>query len=135
MRMVIVSDQDRQRFCQLLNAIELGKRKFIAEFKVYRLVRSLKQNKLYFKWLQCIKDETGNDVDTLHDYFKGKYLVGELVNIFGQERKKHVSTTNLDTKQFSEYLEHIKQEMLQEGIYLPSPGEQGWDEFYARYGI
>jgi hypothetical protein len=87
-------------------------------------------------WLSCIKAKTGNDIYILHKYFKGKYLVPETKYVFGKTIVSSPSTASLDSKQFYEYMESIRMEMRDEqGIDLPKPGDQVWDQFYFEYGI
>ena len=133
MRMIIASEADRARFIKSVNTVELGKKRFIGEIKVHRQKRTIKQNSLYFMWLACIRDETGNDVDTLHEYFKRKFLPWRSISVFDDEVVQVSSTTSLNTKEFSEYMEKIKLDMINQAIFLPEPGEQGFDEFYAKY--
>jgi len=136
MRMIVLDSSSRLEFIRRIQEILLdGKRKFIAEFKLYRVQRSIRQNRLYYLWLNCIKDETGNDVEYLHSYFKNKFLTHIQREIFGEEYDIVPSTRGLDTKEFTDYLEKIRIKMLEQCIYLPEPGEQGWDDFYLRYGI
>jgi hypothetical protein len=42
-------------------------------------------------------------------------------------------SSKLDSKQFSKFLECIKLEMNEQDIYLPEPGQVGWDEFEIKY--
>jgi hypothetical protein len=86
-------------------------------------------------WLHCISDETGNDPEDLHEYFGKKYLPWISKQVFDEEVTRRLSTTQLDSKQFTEYLDRIKAEMLNQGIFLPEPGEQAFDDFYARYKV
>ncbi len=135
MRMMICNDRDRLEFIHRINQVELKERSFVAEFKMFRKVRSLRSNRLYFMWLNCVKDETGQDTEDLHIYFKQKYLPWSTSEVFGDEIRRVTSTKNLDSKQFSEYLEKIRMEMQAQAIYLPQPGEKEFDAFYAHYGL
>lgn len=135
MRLIVNDDNSRNRFIDIIKRIELKDRTFVADFKLFRRVRTLKQHRLYFMWLNCVKDETGQDVDDLHAYFKEKHLPWSTSEVFGSEVRRVTSTKNLDSKQFSEYLEKIRMEMLQQGIFLPQPGEAEFDAFYAHYGL
>jgi hypothetical protein len=70
--------------------------------------RSSDQNALYWMWLKCIEDETGQNKDITHEFCKGQFLdkcIFELRNIKIPVNK---TTTTLDTKQFTDYLEKIK---------------------------
>ena len=133
MRMIISSEADRAEFIRCVMAVDLKKR-FVGELKVYRKMRSVSSNNLYWMWLTCIKDDTGNDVNTLHQYFKRKYLPWKSVSVFDDEVIQITSTTSLDSKEMTEYMDKIKQEMLGQSIFLPEPGDQGYEPFYLRYG-
>lgn len=135
MRTIICNTIDLNAFIDRIRQFPVDKKKFIAEFKLYRRQRSLRQNRLYRLWLSCIVDETGNSEVNLHEYFKQKYLRWSVEEIFGEEIQVRASTRALDSKEFTYYLENIRVEMLEQGIFLPEPGMQGWDDFYIRYGI
>lgn len=110
--------------------------------------RSLAQNSLYWKWLSVIEKKTGNDKDQLHFEFKKKFLI----NILKRDDKEYAemclalsalkqseseqfeaiangviretSTTRMDTKQYTEYLQQIEAYSLAKlGISLPVPDD------------
>jgi hypothetical protein len=96
--------------------------------------RSVKQNSLYWMWLTCIQDETGNDKNDLHKYFAEKFLGIEEVEIFGVKQLRIKSTPDNDTKEFTDYLEKIRLFVAEEqSIYLPSPQMQGYEDFIFTY--
>ena len=96
--------------------------------------RTLDQNRLYWLWLSCIAKETGNDKDDLHEYFIYKYLNPELIQVFEKMIYKRLSTTQLDTKQFTEYLNKIQIFANTElAIELPNPEDKKFEEFYEYY--
>jgi hypothetical protein len=98
--------------------------------------RSVSQNRLYWLWLACIADETGNDKDALHEFFKQKYLSGRetTLRVINETVVTRLSTTDLDLKEMTLYLDCISQFALAElGISLPQPRDFGWEEFYERY--
>lgn len=130
---LIVTEDDRREFLRLLSSANLD-RPLVAEFKVFRKNRSIKQNSLMWLWFRCIEDETGNDIVTLHNYFCEKYLGWSLKTVFGDYHRKIPGTSGLDTKEFDTFLEKIRMDMQDnQNIHLPLPDEQGWDEFYAKY--
>lgn len=95
--------------------------------------RSISQNSLYWLWLTCIEQETGNDRDELHELFKKKYIIPETKEVFGEELIFY-TTKNKDTSQFKEYLDKIQIFANTElSITLPDPESQYWDEFYSYY--
>ena len=96
--------------------------------------RTLDQNKLYWLWLSCIAKETGNDKADLHEYFIYKYLNPELVQVFEKMIYKRLSTSTLDTKQFTGYLNKIQVFANTElAIELPNPEDKKFAEFYEYY--
>lgn len=121
---------DLNRHIALLQDVQLRQgRRYQAIFKESRPIRSTQQNKLYWLWLTAIAAETGNDQHDLHEYFGTKYLprrevLRELVR---------VSTTTLDTKQFTTYLDHIQAEAGDLGIELVNPEDQRFEAFREYY--
>lgn len=99
--------------------------------------RSLPQNALYWMWLSLVSHELAGstkDSEVYHDYFRGKYLQSDRVTMpDGTVMDKLQSTTTLDTKQFTDYLENIRIEMIEHGINLPLPNEPGYDEMIDYY--
>ena len=96
--------------------------------------RTLDQNRLYWLWLTCISVNTGNEKEDLHEYFIYKYLNPELVQVFEKMIYKRLSTTQLDTKQFTGYLNKIQVFANTElAIELPNPEDLKFAEFYEYY--
>lgn len=110
--------------------------------------RSKAQNRLYWKWLHEIHKKTGNDEDQLHFEFKKKFLIGILkrdddeyaamclaISALKQSESeqyraiadgviRETSTTRMDTKQFTNYLQLIEVFALKEfGMVLPVPDD------------
>jgi len=84
----------------------------------YRRLRSLNQNRRYWKLLQLASEQTGNDAEDLHEFFKGKYLEPVTVSIGGQARIVPMSTTRLKTDEFGEYVNRVESFLVGEGIWL-----------------
>jgi hypothetical protein len=110
--------------------------------KIYRVKvtkkknkRSLDQNALYWMWLTCIEQETGNEKEDLHDFFRIKYLGGEWREVFGEKCFKIVSTTKLNTDIFRQYLNKVQIFANTElGITLPNPEDRQFEHFKEYYG-
>jgi hypothetical protein len=133
MKLIIKNDGDRQTLITKLMQIKLDK-PYEVTVKLHRRCRSLAQNKLLHMWLKCISDETGNSTETLYVYFCQRYLPWNTELCFGKEIQKQIGgSSKLNTKEFTEFLDNINQEMAEQGIMLPQPREIGWDEFYSRY--
>lgn len=70
--------------------------------------RSLKLNRTYWMYLTMIGDHLGYTKHEMHDYFKSKYLC-DITVVNGEETITCISTSDLPTKEFCEYLESIFQ--------------------------
>lgn len=115
----------------------------------YKRNRSREQNSLMWKWLTVIEAETGQDRESLHEHYKSKFLSRILVRddpkyaemsarvkavradglheIADQMRSQIMfltSTSVLNTKQFSEYMDLIERDAADMGIALPQPPER-----------
>lgn len=107
---------------------------YLISFEKYNKIRSIQSNKLYWLWLNCIAEETGNDSDILHEYFKNKYLKKYYSECFESQLLITITTTKLDNKQFWEYLEKIKMFASTElNIILPEPKDKEFEEFLSYY--
>jgi len=113
---------------------KLPDKRYTIEIKQKREQRSISQNALYWLWMACIMNETGNDKIDLHKFFTEKYLPVSFHLVFGKQIERSVSTTSLDTIQFTHYLERIQQFASSElGIILPKPEDLQWAKFYEQY--
>ena len=77
------------------------------EIDKFRISRSNQQNKLYWAYLRLCEEETGNDANDLHDYFKRKFLPPQFKEIMGETIKLPASTTRLNKTEFGIYLDKI----------------------------
>lgn len=88
--------------------------------------RSLSANAYYWVLISILEGETGQDSDSLHDFFKTKFLPKRNV-VFrqtGESTEVQGSTAALDSFNFFEYVEKIRAFAIQElNIYLPTPDE------------
>lgn len=73
---------------------------------VKKPTRSIEQNSLYWSILEQIENEIGTHKDELHDFFKAKFLSRPVMSALW-EYTSIVSTTALDTKEFTDYIEKI----------------------------
>ena len=106
----------------------------IINLSLKRKKRSVNANNLYWKWLKCLEDETGQPKEDYHDYFKDKYIGVSTKVVFGKTIIKEPTTTNKNTKEFSEYMKSVKHESLHDfNINLPNPDDLGYKEFIDKY--
>lgn len=76
--------------------------------KQYRRIRSVKQNALYWLYLGALSEWSGHTTEELHQFFKLKFLPRRFITVLNEEVQDEPSTTVLDDKEFSEYLERIQ---------------------------
>ena len=69
--------------------------------------RSISQNNLYWKYLGIIENESGNNADDLHEFFKRKFLGKRSLKMFDEDFEVTTSTTSLNKLEFGEYLDKI----------------------------
>lgn len=132
MKKKLITEADRNEAMTALVRIDL-KDGYYFELSKRRKVRTVSQNRLERLWLACIADETGNDSNELHDYFKEKWIEPKEINMFG-EKKLVYSTRNLNTIQFKNFLDKIQIFAQTElSIALPIPTDKNWDDFYETY--
>lgn len=84
--------------------------------------RSKLQNNFYWAYLGIIEQETGNNSNDLHEFFKLKLLPPKEITIRGKE-KNHIltttrSTTELTKAEFTDYLDKI---CALTGVPIPDP--------------
>ncbi len=121
--MIIHNDSDKDRAISHIKALNIDK-PWSVDIKPYKKNRSLSQNKMYWLWITCIGDSIGYERDELHAIMADKFLPDEIVEYGGKQIKKDKSTSRLNTKEFTEYLEKIDRFAAAElGIVLPSPDD------------
>lgn len=128
---MIFTKHNREAAISLIDRIFAKGKK--AEIKQVNEKRTLSQNNLYWLWLTCIEKETGNNKEYLHAYFKEQYLNKKKVVVFGKDIEVEESTKEKDTAEFSNYMNKIQAEMADEGIILPLPEDQYYQEFVSYY--
>jgi hypothetical protein len=107
---------------------------FVIEWKRFKKIRSNDQNALYWMWLTCLEQETGQEKDSLHYYFREKYLQVTYEQVFDSERKILQSTTKLDTVAMKNYLDKIQVFAATElAVTLPDPEDRYFEEFLSQY--
>lgn len=91
--------------------------------------RSLDQNALHWKRLDVVRmhiaDSTGQifSAEELHEFFKAKFLDVRLVEVGGESIPCRRTTTKLNTKEMSEFMDAIDRYCIERlHLYLPQPG-------------
>ena len=95
----------------------------ILDIKKQAKDRTIQQNKWYWKCINIIADDLGYTEDETHYYFKQMFLKGFRYNKFTKKEEPFIgSTTKLNTKQFTIYIEQVRRFAIQElNISTPSP--------------
>jgi hypothetical protein len=117
-------DLDRESLASQLATLPDGE----VVVKVQTQTRSERQNRLYWMYLTMLEDATGHSKDELHEIFRAKFNArtvstvdhdtGEIIDT----GETYPSTTDLDTAQFTAYIENIRRfaaEFL--NVILPDP--------------
>lgn len=134
MIVTLKKESDKSIAVESINKLNLSKYGFTVKIEREKKRRSMRQNDLYWMWLNCIQHETGNGKDFLHDYFREKHLPVKEVEVFGSLMKLLTSTTSLSTVQFKDYLDYIQQFASAElGITLPNPDDLYFEQFKEYY--
>lgn len=135
MNLKIKNEHDKAVTKEKIDALDLSKGKsYDITISVKRSIRTISQHRLYWLWVTCIEQETGNDKETLHEYFKQQFLGRQSVQIFNTEVYPLRSTTGLNTKEFTDYLNKIQVFASSElGIVLPNPIDLQFHQFYEKY--
>lgn len=96
------------------------------EIRPYKPKRSEAQNRLMWKWIDCIADTLGYRSEELHFQLKEKWLGSvEVKGPFGVSKMPR-STTDLTTKEFSEHLVKIEALARELNIALPLSDERDY---------
>ena len=144
-RIVIYTTEQLNGAVRILEGLDLS-RPWDFEIKPYRRNRSKEQNALYWEWVGIIAEFVGETKDEMHEELKEKHLVPLLIQHNEDFQRKveltkelrrrgqndiadrfkanaifEASTTSLNTKQFSEYMNQVEALANGLGITLPQP--------------
>lgn len=109
---------------------KLPDKKYEVSVNLQREKRSINQNALYWLWVACICEDTGNSKVKVHSELGRLFLPLKS----GKMGDEPISTTTLDTLRMKNYLDEVclwAAEFL--GIILPNPEDKYWQEFYDQY--
>lgn len=135
MTFYIDTPKDRQAVKDHIDNLLFDKdQHYEAEIKKKRKDRTIDQNSLYWLWTTCIEQETGQPKEDIHEFFKMKFLGVSERTAFNLTFFVPNSTTKLDTKQFTDFLDQVQAFAATDlGITLPNPEDLQWDSFYQHY--
>jgi len=87
--------------------IEFEDKEVEIRIKVRTNNRSKEQNSLYWKWINILSNETGFQVEEMHELVKYKFLQRNIVNNDGVEEVILKSTTTLTVSEFNKFMNDI----------------------------
>ena len=109
-------------------------KKYEVNITLKREIRTLPQNRLYWLYIACIADETGNSKEDIHDHIKRTCLKIEDLTIGRATITRTMSTTKLNTKMMADLINQVVIWASSDlGIVLPDPADYLWDQFYEKY--
>lgn len=95
--------------------------------------RTDQENKIFWVWINCISEETGQDKQSLYQYFC-QMFIPESCTYRQNGTFASGGTSELNTKQFATFLTEIKAHVAAElGINLPNKEDESFMEFYNQY--
>lgn len=134
MEFTIYSDADKIAVKDYIDKLNIHHKNYKVAITRKAEKRTIPQNRLYRLWLNCISAESGNDVEDLHEYLKMTFLDVHSRIIYGKEVMRVTSTTELNTEQFTAFLEKVQQWASSElGVILPNPEDRFYEQFVERY--
>jgi hypothetical protein len=99
-----ISESERINMAKYIQTLKNGR--IWIKLAPYNKRRTIDQNKLYWVWLTLLEEETGQPKEDIHAYFKKQFL-SRVATINGKKETLIGSTTELSTKEFTEYLEKV----------------------------
>jgi len=122
----IITDEWRRRnCCEAVSSItEYGK--YSVEIKPYKKNRSKAQNRLMWQMYNAIDIQTSTPADEIHEQMKVSVLGVDKRIVSGQPLIIPKSTTNLNTKEMTHFLQAIEALAKDLGVRLPTNDEYNY---------
>ena len=107
--------------------------KWVLKLERKKEPRSIGQNALMWMWFECISEETGQDRQTVHDYYCTQYLVRN-TEFNGKPVRVVMGTSGLDRETMTWFLDRVQADAASElGIVLPTPDDMRFGDFCEHY--
>ena len=120
--MIISDEEDKQSAIAKIGNLNLEKI-WRVDVSEYKCNRSKAQNRLLWIWLTIWGDDLGYTKEEMYDvavHFCWPLPEQELI-CNGKQVSRQRRTSQLNTKTFSEFLDHIDRKAAQQGTLLPRP--------------
>lgn len=87
--------------------------------------RTLSQNGLYWRWVEIIREHTGNSKTEIHDILRDMFLEPQEIWFGDQVKLVLPSTADLEPVDFGKYLDQIQAMAATDlGLFLPSSKDE-----------
>jgi len=136
MRTLIIRDQDNLDHAKAeISRLHLGKQVWEVVIRKHQKKRTTSQNALMWQWYTILGNEFGCTKDEMHDILREKFLPWREVEVAGIRYKILTSTSanEFATVMESEYLNQIDRFAAEQGILLPHPGDDYYDDLAIRF--
>lgn len=121
----VLTIQNRERIAMVVNRLSSmlsawdGQKPIQITISEVRGKRTIDQNALYWMWMDIIANNIGDSKEAVHQDMGYHFLPRIVSSQTGNSYP--ISTTKLNTKQMSEYMEKVRALSAGMGITLPSP--------------
>lgn len=87
--------------------------------------RTKRQNRFYWGYLRMISQETGDDINSLHEFFKRKFLPPKNIEVSMYAEAIRIPGSTTDLKKQQEFSEYIARITALTGVLPPAPEQYG----------
>ena len=132
---LVADELQARRVAALVSGLKIDGKPWQITVCRYVKKRTLPQNNLLWKWYEIIGNETGNDKQDLHDFFRERFLPWEEIDVLGKKKKVLTNTSDpkFTTDKMSAYMTNIERFAATElGMMLPHPEDDHYSELAAR---
>jgi hypothetical protein len=130
--MIVHNDETREEMVEEIRALDPDI-KWVVTVKKYKRNRSLSQNSLYWMWITGIGEKLGYFRDEMHMVLALKFLPPVTVEWGGRKIVSAKSTSSLNVKEFTDYLNQIEIFAATElGLNLPHPADTYYEALSKR---
>ena len=133
--MLIKTEIDRIKTIEQIKNLDLREQWFV-KIKKQRSRRSLDQNALLWLWMTALEvdSETGYTKEEWKEFFQTKFCPRTKMKINREDYEIVKSTSQLDTKEFTDFLERIQHFVYHELYFsLPQPSDYWFEQFKEYY--
>jgi hypothetical protein len=135
--MILKTDKHKETLIELIKEIDLSVNFWSVKWVKYFPKRTLSQNRYYWLILTFIEKscETGHSKDELHEAFLSKFAPKKPIEVEPNELMMLPKRTKeMDTKEFTDYIEEIIQFVLHFfGQVVPRPEDKDFENFKEYY--